>query len=700
MGLISRCVEEIDDQRVTSYSIFGCIFMKKVNTSSFRKTYVFNFLYRKTVVERVCTVNALNLKEVFDIKKITYLNKEIDIIIPVYNGYDYLEPLFRSIKENTDLNYNMFVVDDASPDSRIIPLLREVLADFSCKVVLIESDDNVGFVKSVNKALELTANDVVLVNTDVVVPKKWASKLFRQIFANDNVASVTPFTNAATIYSIPQINVDNKFEDDLDAVNRGLELIGNPGDPIELWTGVGFCMAMSRSAIDSVGVLDEIFNKGYGEENDWCLRAMSKGYVNTLASDLFVWHKHGGSFPSHEKEMLIQRNISIIHKRYPKCKRLMKQTNSNSRFLSMRFIAEILYLNSCAKRSEVWFDHTWGGGTESYTFYQFEKYKDNTLFIRVQNDRSKEFTVSYYYKACFNILILKSIEELNLLLDQLSFQSIIINNLAGYNSPLNVLKEIEKIKNRSGATVSFRAHDFQTICPNIVMLDSDNVFCNSQNLDACALCYSKSRRTMLKVNDVDDWHRGWDYLFTNVVDEAIFFSNSTKNIFSRLYPSINSRAIVSPHTMTALRRVEHKAHRGINIAVVGGMSKHKGALILYEMGVLLGDYDDVSIYIVGAIKRKYASNMKVLGRYERADLPKIMEDHNIDLVFIPSIWPETFSYTTSEAILMDMPVACFDLGAPAERVGAYNKGLVISELNAKVALREIVEFVHKSKSQS
>jgi len=44
---------------------------------------------------------------------------------------------------------------------------------------------------------------------------------------------------------------------------------------------------------------------------------------------------------------------------------------------------------------------------------------------------------------------------------------------------------------------------------------------------------------------------------------------------------------------------------------------------------------------------------------------------------IPSIWPETFSYTTSEALLLGYPVLCFNLGAPAERVRRYDCGLVV-----------------------
>ena len=97
--------------------------------------------------------------------------------------------------------------------------------------------------------------------------------------------------------------------------------------------------------------------------------------------------------------------------------------------------------------------------------------------------------------------------------------------------------------------------------------------------------------------------------------------------------------------------------------------------------------------IIGVCKKRL-KNIKFLGKYEVTDLPNILERENIDLVFIPSIWPETFSYTTEEAINMGVAVACFNIGAPAER----NKdGCIIADISAKSALEEINSCLTKRK---
>ena len=81
--------------------------------------------------------------------------------------------------------------------------------------------------------------------------------------------------------------------------------------------------------------------------------------------------------------------------------------------------------------------------------------------------------------------------------------------------------------------------------------------------------------------------------------------------------------------------------------------------------------------------------------YRKADLPVLMEDYQVDMVLIPSIWPETFSYTTEEAIKMDLPVAVFDLGAPAERVRNYAKGLILDRAEPEFLVDMITGFLDK-----
>ena len=106
-------------------------------------------------------------------------------------------------------------------------------------------------------------------------------------------------------------------------------------------------------------------------------------------------------------------------------------------------------------------------------------------------------------------------------------------------------------------------------------------------------------------------------------------------------------------------------------------------------------YKKVNLFCVGDYVNA-PQNMVVTGEYKRENLPDILEKKQIDLVFIPSICAETFSYTTSEAIAMNVPVACFNLGGQADQVSVYPKGFLLELSDSTgAALYKILDFLSK-----
>jgi len=196
----------------------------------------------------------------------------------------------------------------------------EKLAEKYKNTLLFFNEENKGFVKTINIASTYVQNHFVILNTDVEVPEGWLQRLMKPVIDNKKIASTTPFTNAGTIFSFPELNVDNKiFADlDVDKVDSVFKLIDADSLSIDVPTGVGFCMGINLDAWKKIGSFDEnTFGRGYGEENDWCLRAKSAGYRNVMVSNLFVYHKHGGSFLPEEKQKLIQDNLQKIFNHYP-----------------------------------------------------------------------------------------------------------------------------------------------------------------------------------------------------------------------------------------------------------------------------------------------------------------------------------------------------------------------------------------------
>lgn len=354
----------------------------------------------------------------------------------------------------------------------------------------------------------------------------------------------------------------------------------------------------------------------------------------------------------------------------------------------------------------VWFDHSLGGGTETYSQNQFAALKKSgRVVIRVQYfPWAKMFGISSPNRRCKIMYMAPSLDDVYSALKDAKISQIVVNNLVGYPCSTDVLALVAAVKAASGASVSFRGHDFQAICPSFNLINCDDTFCNFEYRQGCEVCWHNKKlgdceadNTILRSGAVSicDWRKAWGDFFSNICDEVVVFSSRIGEIFSKIYPQITDKIIVIPHHVRSLRNVHVAPHDGINIACLGYIQAVKGRDIVLDMCRHITADMKVSITIIGEMNvgGTPPAGLSILGRYRPDELPSIIEQHKIDLIFISSIWPETFSYTTAEAMSMGIPVACYDMGAPAERISKYEHGLVLSEINPQKNLQEIIEFI-------
>ena len=82
--------------------------------------------------------------------------KNIDIIVPIYNAYEFTEECIKSVIRNTDLNkHTLVLINDKSPDERILPmLLKYKNENADKKIEVLDNKQNMGFVKTVNKGMQ------------------------------------------------------------------------------------------------------------------------------------------------------------------------------------------------------------------------------------------------------------------------------------------------------------------------------------------------------------------------------------------------------------------------------------------------------------------------------------------------------------------------------------------------------------------
>ena len=281
------------------------------------------------------------------------------------------------------------------------------------------------------------------------------------------------------------------------------------------------------------------------------------------------------------------------------------------------------------------------------------------------------------------------------LLRVLAPATVLLNNLASYP---DVPGMAALVRERFAGRVEFPLHDYLAICPSFTLLDDGGRFCGVPARERCRACLPAAQLplpTRHVRRDIDGWRDAWFGLLADT-ERVVAFSDSSRDLLLRAYPALAERAIeVRPHRVDYLPAATATPARGatLHIGVVGEISVAKGAAVVAGLARALARRPGgTRLTVIGTVDRAFAAGIDQTGRYRTADLPDLVARAGINLGLVPSIWPETFCYVAEELIALGLPVAAFDLGAPAERLRRYPLGHVLRAEAPDEILDELETF--------
>ena len=244
---------------------------------------------------------------------------EVEVVLPVFNALPSVQRCLAALLQSEPRRrWRLTVIDDASTDPAVAPALRSFAREHPA-VRVLHNAVNLGYAGTTNLGMRLAGRrDVILLNSDAVVPPGWIGRLQRAAYSHARAGSVTPFSNNASICSFPRICEENPLPHGVDAMALDrLFATHLKGQTLEIPTAVGFCVYLRRDCLDEIGLFDErTFGAGYGEEDDFCMRARSRGWRHLHLLDLFVVHEGAMSFGP-RRLALQEQAIAAMRLRYP-----------------------------------------------------------------------------------------------------------------------------------------------------------------------------------------------------------------------------------------------------------------------------------------------------------------------------------------------------------------------------------------------
>jgi GT2 family glycosyltransferase len=605
------------------------------------------------------------------------------IVVPVYGATEMTLRCLDSVLADLPGWASVVAVNDASEDAVLVRALDALAA--ANQLVVLHHKTNAGFPTAVNTGLAFAGGrDVVLLNSDTLVPPGWLHRLRDAAYSCADIGTVTPMSNDGTLVNYPDTAFANPIPD-LEETCR-LDRFASQADTavtVELPTAIGFCMFIKRDCLRDTGFLRaDIFAQGYGEENDFCMRARHLGWRHAAAPHVFVAHVGGQSFGG-ARAYLRSRNLRILNELHTGYDALIAQfTRTDPLAAARRAIDRVRW---CAGRDSrpavLLITHGRRGGIQRRVRERAEALRTSGMrplcLWPVQGRVSgRDCVLGDGPEGGTPNLRYMVESELQAAADLLRGDNIVrieVHSLIGHDH--NVIGLAEML----GVPYDMVLHDFASFCPRITLVTGENRFCGEPEIAECERCvgaYGNNIEEDVSVGYLRARSSVQLAAAASVIvpskDAAQRIARHFRGIEPRVAPWENDRAIKAPALPTP-------AQRQRRVCLVGAIGREKG------FDVLLGCAHDalsrelplefvVAGYTCDDGRLLKLGNVQITGEYDESEAVDLIRRQRACCAFIPSIWPETWSYTLSLAWQAGLYAFAFDLGAPAERIRARGWG--------------------------
>lgn len=648
-----------------------------------------------------------------------FLEKPVSIVIPFYNDpclYECLDCVFKYTPEHVEI----ILVDDCSPDVHA----EDILAKFNPPhtVRLLRNEKNLKFSGTVNRGItEAGTNDVILLNQDARVTPGWYRSIIVAANRYPGIGTVTPLSDRAGAFSAPAIGNNNPLpilcsEAEFATAIRRASFHLEPTTP----TGHGFCLYINRACLEEVGLIDEkTFAELYGDENDFCMRAMRAGWRHVVADDAYVFHERQASFlPGRAEQM--QKNNRVVEAMYPEYRAIVSRFNRSRAMRYVRFSATLASRNwrELSRPRILYTMAVKNGGTPQTNLDLMRKFQEIADVFLLVSDTRKLFL----YKLDDGELVQWYEYELKDQMEPIShvspeYDAVVAGWLYELDIDIVHIRQIIwhslnliPIAKKLGCKVIYSVHDFYPVSSNLNLIDDTGVFrgadYHAYGSSYRATIWHRSISSKLPVHDAN-FRRIWKRRFAKYLgqcDALVTTSEATRSIVIEELPELeNVRWQVIPHgrDFPGFRNFAHNLEpwQPVRLLVPGNIGAQKGsgfieALAEYDRQ----NYDRFEFHVLGRWDGNHDSKIIEHGEFNRDEFYDQLLPIRPNASLILSIWSETWCHTLTESWAAGLPCFIFDFGTQSQRMKECGAGWILESDNIPDLYRELLEKLEDPES--
>ncbi len=605
------------------------------------------------------------------------------VVIPVHGGTLRVLACLDSVLAT---RHRPIVIDDASPEPDLVQALDDLAR--RGRIQLIRNQRNLGFAGSANHGMRAAGDhDVVLLNSDTLVAPGWLEELRAIAYSAPDVGTVTPLSNDATILSYPDVAGGNAVPDlpataRIDALARRV----NGGSSVEIPVGVGFCLYVRRACLNDVGLFRaDVFAQGYGEENDFCLRARHLGWRHLAAPGVFVAHVGGHSFGS-AGHHLRARNEVLLERMHPGYAELIDAHVKADPLAPARRTLDLARWREARRRGDravVLITHAGGGGVDRQIAASVERHNANghrAVVLRPSRtpDDTRCVTVSDSVAAGFPNLRYALPDELPALKRLLAAErpvAIELHHMFGHHP--SILDLVSGL----GVPYDVHVHDYAWLCARVALVGPTQRYCGEPDVTQCEACVADAGNLIDEEIPVAALRQRSARLLAGarrVVTPSDDAATRIQRHFPRIRPSAkpheDDAALAEPPAIAARRECR--------VCVIGAIGIHKGYQVVLDCARDAAERSlPLEFVIVGHTiddRRLMATGrVFVTGEFKSDEAVTLIKAQDATLALLPSIFPETWCLSLGEAWRAGLHVAAFDIGAQAERIRRTGRGFLM-----------------------